>query len=60
MSNQKPTFGILMLLLGMVIGFSLGVIVAKQDHNVLWVIVGPIVGAVAADCLKSWSEGKLP
>jgi membrane protein DedA with SNARE-associated domain len=58
MGDRKPMCGIFILILGMVIGFSLGVIAAKHDHNVLWPIVGSIVGAVAADRLKSWAGRK--
>jgi 4-hydroxybenzoate polyprenyltransferase len=60
MSKRNPMNGIFVLSLGMVIGFSFGVIAMKQDHNVLWVIVGTIFGAVTADFFKSWVRRKSP
>jgi hypothetical protein len=60
MSERNPLYGIFVLILGMVIGLSFGVIAMKRDHNVLWMIVGPIVGAVAADVLKAWVKRKSP
>ena len=58
MSDRKPTFGFLTL--GMVIGFGIGLIILKQDHNVLWLIIGPIIGAVAGGYLESSSRRKSP
>jgi hypothetical protein len=49
----RPTFGF--LICGMVIGLSLGTIATKQDHNVLWMIVGPILGTVAGGFLESFA-----
>ena len=49
--RSKPTFGF--LICGMVIGLSLGVIATKQDHFVLWMIGGPILGTIAGAFLET-------
>jgi hypothetical protein len=54
MGKERTKFGF--LLCGMVIRLSLGTIATKQDHNVLWMIVGPILGTVAGGFLEAFAD----
>jgi len=50
--RKRPPFGI--LLCGMIIGLAIGTIATKQDHFVLWTIIGPILGTITGFILQAW------
>ena len=55
MKRERQPIGFLVG--GMVIGFSLGAILAKQDHFVPWLPIGAILGAIDGVCLERFNHG---
>ena len=52
-TRKKASFGF--LICGLVIGLSLGVVIAKRTHGLEFVIIGSILGVVAGAFLEAWA-----